>query len=321
MQQLNSAELLAKPMWQLKQYINAYHLSAKGAIEKDGVFIKGRLTYKAYIFHPDLVRIIINTRPLSNESEIFYRNNRTQLASTQRQQSQNRGPYQQQTSPMHPQPPFSSRQQPPQSQPRPQPQPQSRPQPPPPSPQSQPQPQPQSTTWPFQSRPQPPGPSYPPPPQQPYTTSQPYQHPNPPPQQAQQQQQARPSQSSPSNTASVLSLDDIVRNNIDPSSLSVRILKDILRTNFVEQSHVLEKSELVGRVQRLVDERRTKSEVKEESMCILCCDAQQNCVFLDCGHMVACMDCGKQNDLFLVGRNEKSMPNLPRADPEVGACF
>jgi hypothetical protein len=28
-------------------------------------------------------------------------------------------------------------------------------------------------------------------------------------------------------------------------------------------------------------------------LCKICLDAQQNCVFLDCGHMATCMDCAK----------------------------
>lgn len=104
----------------------------------------------------------------------------------------------------------------------------------------------------------------------------------------------------------MLSLDDIIRSRIDPASLSVRTLKAILRANFVAQDHALEKSELVTRVQRLADERKKELESRQDphsfsddSLCRICCDAQQNCVFLDCGHMVTCMDCGKQASIDL----------------------
>ncbi|KAG0170690.1 hypothetical protein DFQ28_008816 [Apophysomyces sp. BC1034] len=253
---MNSADLSAKPLWLLKQYINAYHLSAKNAIEKD-----------------DLVRVIINTRPIPNESETFYRDNRAQLLRSIRRHQQ-RVPQQQQTPP--------TRQSPsPQSYP----QPNRPPQPPPPPavPQTYPHPA-------------------PPHPRQPQPTPQTHPRPDPTPPRRPPTQQPPPSRSAPNNnSASSISLDDIVNNNIDPAPLSVQILKSILRTNFVEQSHVLEKSELVSRVQCLVDERRKELqsknsdvEMREESMCRLCCDAQQNCVFLDCGHMVTCMGCGKK---------------------------
>jgi hypothetical protein len=94
----------------------------------------------------------------------------------------------------------------------------------------------------------------------------------------------------------------MVKANIDPASLSVRTLKSILKANFVEQSHVIEKSELVKLVQRLADQHKSDRNTTEESetggnddnLCRVCFDAQQNCVFLDCGHMVTCMDCAKK---------------------------
>ncbi|KAI7901667.1 zinc finger, C3HC4 type-domain-containing protein [Cokeromyces recurvatus] len=92
----------------------------------------------------------------------------------------------------------------------------------------------------------------------------------------------------------------MIKAKIDPSSLSVRTLKSILKSNFVEQSHVIEKSELVKLVQRLVDQYKAdhtsqnNETVKDDNLCRICFDAQQNCVFLDCGHMVTCMDCAKK---------------------------
>ncbi|KAI7855830.1 zinc finger, C3HC4 type-domain-containing protein [Circinella umbellata] len=127
-------------------------------------------------------------------------------------------------------------------------------------------------------------------------------------QQQQQQQQYNPSPPSVRKD-DMLSLDDMIRSKIDPSSLSVRTLKSILKANFVEQSHVLEKSDLISRVERLATQRKKELADKEggntttsdDSLCRICLDAEQNCVFLDCGHMVACMDCAKQ---LLSSKNE-----------------
>ncbi|KAI8645685.1 zinc finger, C3HC4 type-domain-containing protein [Parasitella parasitica] len=109
------------------------------------------------------------------------------------------------------------------------------------------------------------------------------------------------------NSENLLSLHDMVKAKIDPASLSVRTLKSILKANYVEQSHVIEKSELVKLVIRLVDSYKTEhanndgsdsgtsgTSGNEDTMCRICMDAQQNCVFLDCGHMVTCMECAKK---------------------------
>ncbi|EPB90055.1 hypothetical protein HMPREF1544_03167 [Mucor circinelloides 1006PhL] len=124
-------------------------------------------------------------------------------------------------------------------------------------------------------------------------------------------QQRPPTQPSPPipNTENLLSLHDMIKSNIDPASLSVRTLKSILKANYVEQSHVIEKSELVKLVIRLVDSYKAEHDSNsgsdngtgggggsgnEDTLCRICMDAQQNCVFLDCGHMVTCMDCAKK---------------------------
>ena len=110
--------------------------------------------------------------------------------------------------------------------------------------------------------------------------------------------------SPPLSNDNLLSLHDLVKAKIDPASLSVRTLKSILKANFVEQSHVIEKSELVKLVIRLADQHRADEESSkknddegggnEDNLCRICFDNQQNCVFLDCGHMVTCMECAKK---------------------------
>lgn len=218
----------------LKEYINAYHISAKSAIEKS-----------------DLVKIIFNARPISNENECHYRFNRNN-PNTEPSKRRNNQPWQkqwqqqqqqsyQQRYAQQQQQQQSQRQTPPQSQPTRQPPPQTQP----------------------------------------------------------QGQHAKPtmSKSTPTSTTDNLSLHDMIKSNIDPSSLSVRTLKSILKANFVQQSHVIEKAELVRLVQRLLDQQKqemSSSSSSDDSLCRVCCDAQQNCVFLDCGHMVTCMDCAKK---------------------------
>ncbi|KAI7866097.1 uncharacterized protein EV154DRAFT_583888 [Mucor mucedo] len=120
-------------------------------------------------------------------------------------------------------------------------------------------------------------------------------------------QQTRPL--SPLSNDNLLSLHDLVKTKIDPASLSVRTLKSILKANYVEQSHVIEKSELIKLVVRLADQHRAEIESSkrndegdgggnEDLLCRICFDNQQNCVFLDCGHMVTCMDCAKKGNKY-----------------------
>ncbi|KAI9491507.1 hypothetical protein BDB00DRAFT_874238 [Zychaea mexicana] len=288
---MNSSHLHAMPLKQLKRYISAYNLPAKGAIEKD-----------------DLVRIIINTRPISNTSEVYFRTHRATLTSAQQQQQQQRHhqgqqPYEENTaassfsnfindifggggtSQKRQQEEHNRRQQQQQQQ--------------------------QQEYLRQQQRQQ--QEAY----RQQYARQQQQEQIRRQQQQQQQQQeqeeqrrrrqqQAEQQQYRPSPPSvrkdDMLSLDDLIRSKIEPGSLSVRTLKSILKANFVEQSHVLEKSDLVSRVERLANERKKEladreggsAAVSDDSLCRICCDSQQNCVFLDCGHMVTCMDCGKQ---------------------------
>ena len=94
------------------------------------------------------------------------------------------------------------------------------------------------------------------------------------------------------------------------STLSVKQLKFILRNNFVNYQGILEKKELINRVETLyfqnkkdmdsikveVEETGTSETIgmpKDENLCKICWDQPVNCVFLECSHMVTCIDCGK----------------------------
>lgn len=320
MQQMNSSALSELPLKSLKKYLEAYNLSSSAAIEKG-----------------DLVRIILNTRPISNESEIYYRSHRKPAPPTtaeeassisrvfneisdmiagsidkqeqkqqerQQQQQQQQDTYRQQQQEAYRRQQQQQRQQEAfyrqqQQQQRQQQEAYAREQ------QMRReqhqamlrQQRQQQEAYRRQQRQQqqqqagpPPSSNYAPPP---HTTSRP--PPNPP----------RPQPSPPAmRSDNFLSLDDMIQSKVDPASLSVRTLKAILKANFVEHAHVLEKSDLVSRVQRLADERKkelaarnntsSNSGVDDATLCRICFDAQQNCVYLDCGHMVSCMDCGKQ---------------------------
>ncbi|OZJ06252.1 hypothetical protein BZG36_00845 [Bifiguratus adelaidae] len=103
---------------------------------------------------------------------------------------------------------------------------------------------------------------------------------------------------SPPSNAEAPSLFTLLQAKIDPSTLSIKTLKTILKDNHVEHGNILEKSELVSKVQTLIANKKVEleegeSETKEDNLCRICFDAQQNCVFLDCGHLACCMECAK----------------------------
>ena len=281
------------PLKQLKKYISAYDLPAKGAIEKD-----------------DLVKIIINTRPISNASEVYYRTHRASFPPVQERQQQQQtqqqpeeetssssafsnfindifgGSGQNNNNSQRRQEEQSRRQQRQRQQQH----------------QQQEQQRQQQQEY-FRQQQQQQQEAY----RQQYVRQQQQQEAEErrrqQEQSARQQQQPQYKPSPPSvRKDDMLSLDDMIRSKIDPNSLSVRTLKSILKANFVEQSHVLEKCDLVSRVERLATQRKKELADKEggntttsdDSLCRVCLDAEQNCVFLDCGHMVTCMDCAKQ---------------------------
>jgi hypothetical protein len=300
MQQMSSNELSNLSPKALKEYISAYNLPSKAAIEKS-----------------DLVRIIFNTRPISNESENHYRNCRRKQpnvsssnstsTSNSNEDSGNSFSFSNMVQELFTPPPI----------------------PPVPSPRAQQrQQQEQQQRQQQQVRLQ----------QQRQQEQARRQQEQARLQQQQQQQQREeqmrilreqqqrqpspPQRHSPTNNVNrqaspsspplsndnLLSLHDLVKTKIDPASLSVRTLKSILKANFVEQSHVIEKSELIKLVVRLADQHRAEIEGNkksdednggnEENLCRICFDNQQNCVFLDCGHMVTCMECAKKVNIF-----------------------
>ncbi|KAG1449694.1 hypothetical protein G6F56_008570 [Rhizopus delemar] len=273
---MNSNDLSQLSLKELKRYIQAYCLPSKTAIEKE-----------------DLVRIIFNTRPLSNENELHYRSLQqttspltdtgssnpfsftnivqdifTSTSPPRSRHSPDSTPQPQTRNSTRQRPQSSTRQQSAPSSPRHSPlrHPSER------HPSERPSSARQSTR---QSTRQPSSPLAR---QSPITQTR---NPSPP-----VTQSPKPENTGPS-------LQDIIQSHTDISSLSVKTLKSILKANFVEQSHVIEKSELVKLVQRLAEQQQIKHELRDDILCRICLDAEQNCVFLNCGHMAACMDCAK----------------------------
>ncbi|XP_032242336.2 E3 ubiquitin-protein ligase RNF34 [Nematostella vectensis] len=83
-------------------------------------------------------------------------------------------------------------------------------------------------------------------------------------------------------------------------NLSVKELKHILTANFVDFKGCVEKEELLSKVRLLWKSRnceKQKVENVSESLdesCKVCMDNLIDCVLLECGHMVACINCSKQ---------------------------
>ncbi|CAH8676411.1 unnamed protein product [Schistosoma rodhaini] len=107
-------------------------------------------------------------------------------------------------------------------------------------------------------------------------------------------------------------------------NLSVRQIKDLLVYNFVDFTHCVEKAELIARAKQLwrnykqqqppIFETHEAVEVEDcqnagtssercpsdkcpvdlNDECGVCMEAPINCVFLECGHLFSCVDCGRK---------------------------
>lgn len=87
----------------------------------------------------------------------------------------------------------------------------------------------------------------------------------------------------------------------DIGSLSIRQLKELLLTNYVDYKGCCERQELMERVRRLwLDDQKNRGLASEEQsssdidVCKVCMDAVIDCILLECGHMVTCTQCGKR---------------------------
>ncbi|KAJ2734347.1 hypothetical protein IW152_002356 [Coemansia sp. BCRC 34962] len=132
-----------------------------------------------------------------------------------------------------------------------------------------------------------------------------------------QQRTNRPTPPSvPASTAvgGVPNLKDLVRDSTDVGGLSIKALKALLAKHHVDYNNIVEKQELVQRVERLVintklemgheaaanthgDSREGNSGSShdaDDNLCRICWDATTNSVFLNCGHMCTCLECGEK---------------------------
>ncbi|PVU93284.1 hypothetical protein BB561_003361 [Smittium simulii] len=116
-----------------------------------------------------------------------------------------------------------------------------------------------------------------------------------------------------SSIQSIPSVQDLILNNTEIGSLSAKSLKAILVKNHVNIANVLEKKELVAKLDNLIQVtnrenailKKLEAEEIEEQLanssnvsntsnketCRICFDAVINCVLLNCGHMCCCTDC------------------------------
>ncbi|GFR08631.1 e3 ubiquitin-protein ligase RNF34 [Trichonephila clavata] len=79
-------------------------------------------------------------------------------------------------------------------------------------------------------------------------------------------------------------------------SLSAMELKLLLTRNFISFRGCCEKSELQEKVCWLWDLKeaaKNKNVIPDENLCKICMEANIDSLFLDCGHMVTCHQCGK----------------------------
>ena len=88
---------------------------------------------------------------------------------------------------------------------------------------------------------------------------------------------------------------DQIQDEAEIRELRVAQLKAILEANFVEHTDCVEKQELLDKVLALWKAQQTPvEELADSAICTICCENAINCVFLECGHLVACTDCGKK---------------------------
>uniref|UniRef100_A0A1I8FZC5 RING-type domain-containing protein n=2 Tax=Macrostomum lignano TaxID=282301 RepID=A0A1I8FZC5_9PLAT len=116
--------------------------------------------------------------------------------------------------------------------------------------------------------------------------------------QAVQIQQSQAKQRQPPNEL-VTSLSQIdSQSQLD--GLSIKEVKHLLAKNRVDYRGCIERSELLDRLRRLWLEHSAsrlaveRDSVHNDDLCKICMDATVDCVLLECGHMVACVACGKR---------------------------
>lgn len=133
----------------------------------------------------------------------------------------------------------------------------------------------------------------------------------------------RPAPPAPTTTVQIPKLRDMARDNTDVGGLSIKVLKQLLAKNHVDYSGIVEKQELVLLVKRLITNTKLEMEQEEaaeaqrtssggdnkqkqqqqgqqssssnadDNLCKICWENATNSVFLNCGHMCTCLECGE----------------------------
>ncbi|KAJ3325557.1 hypothetical protein HDV06_003327 [Boothiomyces sp. JEL0866] len=122
-----------------------------------------------------------------------------------------------------------------------------------------------------------------------------------------------PSTGTPTRIAETPTIRQIIANKINLESLSTKALRQILLLERVSLKFALERKDLLERVQLLIDNvRKEQGNLPEDQICKICCDLAINCVLLECGHLIACMECASE----LQKTTDISQTQLLKADLE-----
>ena len=102
------------------------------------------------------------------------------------------------------------------------------------------------------------------------------------------------SASAPSETSGI-SLMSIMAQNIPLDSLSTKALRQLLLEERVSTAHILEKRDLISKVEILIKNIRGEiaNQNNDEMLCRICVDNVINCVLLECGHYTLCLECAE----------------------------
>ena len=103
------------------------------------------------------------------------------------------------------------------------------------------------------------------------------------------------SSSAPAEMMETVNLMSIMAQNIPLESLSTKTLRLILLQERVSTAHILEKQDLIAKVQTLIKNIRGEiaNQNNDEMLCRICVDNVINCVLLECGHYTLCLECAE----------------------------
>ena len=96
-----------------------------------------------------------------------------------------------------------------------------------------------------------------------------------------------------------LTAKDLMSSGIVPSTLSARTIKSILELEGVAiPPNTIEKSDLIALLTRLLENTSQNSSssttTHDDFLCKICFENVSNCLLLECGHLVTCMNCARE---------------------------